>query len=150
MKKFLLVLLFLLIVFGGIVLYNNYKNTELAKLVVEEDFIDVDKLFIYGDHLNLHGNLVDDNNLELVLYNGKFLVFEINNSEDGFNLDDSVNKGIRLDDIPVGKYFMFLRSSNTNDKGDIFYKYYILNNTTIYKETIFYTFSNYNQIELRK
>lgn len=142
MKKFLLGLLILLIAFGGYVLYSNYKNQELPKLEVEEEVINIDRLFIYGNHLNLHGNLVNDDNLELVLYNGKFLSFKINTDGDGFNLDESVNKGIRLDDIPVGKYFMFLRSAQENEKGDNLYKYYILNNSSDYKETVFYTFSN--------
>ena len=85
--------------------------------------------------------MVNDNNLELVLYNGNFLSFKINTKDNSFNLDDRVNEGILLDDIPIGEYFMFLRSTN-NKNGNKNFKYYILNNNTQYKETIFYTFSN--------
>lgn len=142
MKKFLLVLLILLMAFGGYILYSNYINKEIPKLNVEEEVINIDKIFIYGNHFNLHGNLINGENLELVLYNGEFLSFKINDTSDGFNLDDNVNAGILLDDIPVGKYFMFLRSTNDNNKRDNNYKYYVLKNNSEYKETSFYTFSN--------
>ena len=142
MKKFLIVLLFLLIVFGGYILYSNYKENETPKIVVEEEFINIDKLFIYGNHLNLNGSLVNDDNLDLVLYNGEFLPYKINAHDNIFNLSDNVNEGILLDEIPTGRYLMFLRSNNIDEKGNNNYKYYILNNNTDYKETIFYTFSN--------
>ena len=142
MKKILLVLLFLLIVFGGYILYSNYKEKETPKIEVEKEVIDIDKLFIYGNHLNLNGSLVNDNNLELVLYDGKFLNYKINVQDNSFNLSDYVNDGIFLDEIPIGKYLMFLRSNNVDEKGNNNYKYYILNNNTDYKETVFYTFNN--------
>ena len=128
--------------FGGYILYSNYVNKEIPKLNVEEEVINIDKIFIYGNHFNLHGNLINDENLELVLYNGEFLSFKINDTSDGFNLNDNVNEGILLDDIPVGKYFMFLRSTNDDEKRDGTYKYYVLKNNSEYKETSFYTFSN--------
>ena len=142
MKKILFILLILMLLFGGYTLYDNLKNKEIPKLETQEDVINVDKLFIYGKYMNLHGDMVDDNNLDLVLYNGKFLSFKINKTIDGFNLSDMVNEGMDLDDIPVGKYNMFLRSTNTDDNGSNSYKYYILNNKTNYKETKYYTFSN--------
>ena len=142
MKKFLFILLMLMILFGGYTLYDNFKNKEIPRLKVEEDVVNIDQLFIYGKHMNLHGNLVDDDNLELVLYNGKFLAFKINKTADGFNLSDKVNEGIILDDIPIGKYNMFLRNTKTDDNGNNIYKYYILNNNTEYKETNYYTFSD--------
>ena len=142
MKKFLIFLLIFMMLFGVYTLYNNFKIGDIKKLDVEEEVINIDQLFIYGNHLNLHGNLVNDNNLELVLYNGEFRTFEINNATSGFNLGDRVNEGIVLDEIPRGKYYMFLRSNSSDDKGNKNYKYYILNNTTKYKETKYYTFSN--------
>ena len=142
MKKFLLGLFILLLAFGGYTLYSNFKNKETPKLDVEEEKVEIEKLFIFGNHFNLSGNLVNDNDLELVLYNGNFIAYKINTTDDGFNLSNSVNEGILLDDVPRGKYLMFLRSTNKDEKGDNIYKYYVLNNSTEYKETIFYTFSN--------
>jgi len=135
-------LLILLLAFGGYILYDIYKEKGIALLETEDEIIDIDDLFIYGNHLNLHGNLVDDKNLELVLYNGDFLSFNINATNDGFNLSDNVNEGILLEDIPIGKYFVFLRSINKDEKDNDIYKYYVLNNKTNYKETEYYTFSN--------
>lgn len=142
MKKFLLILLILMILFGGYTLYDNFKNKGIEPLEVQGELVNIDQLFIYGNHLNLHGNLIDEDNLELVLYDGEFTVFKINRVDDGFNLSDYVNDGILLDDIPRGKYYMFLRSTNQDNKGNKIYKYYVLNNTTKYKETKYYTFSN--------
>lgn len=141
MKKFLLVLLILLLVFGGYILYDTKFGGKIPKLDVEEEVSNIDELFIYGTYLNLNGSLVNDNNLDLVLYNGDFTEVSINKTNTGFNLSDKVNEGINLESIPEGKYYVFLRSKNKDEDNDV-YKYYTLNNRTKYKETIYYTFSN--------
>jgi hypothetical protein len=133
MKKFLFVLLILLLGFGGYVLYDNYFNKGIPKLDVEEEVINIDNLFVYGTYLNLHGNLVSDSNLELVLYNGEFLEYKINSLNNEFNMSDNINDGLYLEDIPVGTYYLFLRSSSKDDKDNDIYRYYTLNNTTEYK-----------------
>ena len=142
MKKFLFVLLILLLGFGGYILYDNYFNKGIPKLKVQEEVINIDNLFIYGTYLNMHGNLVSDSNLELVLYNGEFLAYKINSLNNEFNMSDNINDGLYLEDIPVGTYYLFLRSSSKDDKDNDIYRYYTLNNTTEYKETTYYTFSN--------
>lgn len=144
MKKFLLVLLVLLILFGGYLLYDTKAKEKIPILDIEEEVINIDELYIYGTHLNLHGNVVDDNNLQLVLYNGEFIEREINILDGNFNLADKVNEGLYLEEIPRGEYFLFLRSWETDEKGNNNYKYYSLKNSTEYKETIYYTFSNIN------
>lgn len=147
MKKFLLVLLILLFIFGGFVLYDTKFKDTIAVLDIEEKVINIDKLFIYGTHLNMEGNIisdVQDENLQLVLYNGNFIEKEINIIEERFNLSDYVNEGIYLDDIPIGNYYLFLREKIIGENEEEVYKYYALNNTTQYKETIYYTFSNIN------
>lgn len=144
MKKFLLVILVLLIGFGGYLLYENKFKEKIPKLEIQEEIVNVDELYIYGTHLNLHGNTVKGSGLQLVLYNGEFKEVDINISDDEFNLADKINEGLYLDDIPRGEYFLFLRSKETNEDGNINYKYYSLNNTTEYKETNYYTLSNTN------
>lgn len=144
MKKFLLVILVLLIGFGGYLLYENKFKEKIPKLEIQEEIVNVDELYIYGTHLNLHGNTVKGGGLQLVLYNGEFQEVDINISDDEFNLADKINEGLYLDDIPRGEYFLFLRSKETNKDGNINYKYYSLNNTTEYKETNYYTLSNTN------
>ena len=144
MKKILLFILILLILFGGYIVYDKYLTGKIPKLKTEEKIINIDELYIYGNHLNLHGKLVDDDNLQLVFYNGDFLEYEINIDESYFNLSDKINKGILLEEIPIGTYYMFIRSKYKLENGKDGYKYYILNNATKYDETVYYTFSNTN------
>ena len=144
MKKFLLIILILLMGFGGYLLYESRFKEKVPKLEIQEEVINIDELYIYGTHLNLHGNTVKGNGLQLVLYNGEFKEFSININSDEFNLSDKVNEGMYLDEIPRGEYFLFLRSKETNENGDISYKYYSLKNNTNYKETVYYTLSNTN------
>ena len=142
MKKLLLLLLILLICFGGYIIYDNYINIGIPRLTTEEEVVNVDELLIYGTHLSLHGNSVKDENLDLVLYNGEFISFDININNDEFDLSNSINEGINLEMIPVGTYYAFLRSSTKDDKDKDVYRYYVIKNNTSYKETTYYTFSN--------
>lgn len=144
MKKFLLIILILLMGFGGYLLYESKFKEKVPKLEIQEEVINIDELYIYGAHLNLHGNTVKGNGLQLVLYNGEFKEVSININNDEFNLSDKVNEGMYLNEIPRGEYFLFLRSKETNENGDISYKYYSLKNNTDYKETVYYTLSNTN------
>ena len=144
MKKFLLVLLILMLLFGGYLLYDTKFKEKVPVLEIEDETININELFIYGTHLNISGNIVDDSNLKLVLYNGTFIERDINIIDNTFNLSDYVNEGIYLDGLPVGNYYMFLRSESVNEDEETVYKYYALNNTTDYKETLYYTFSNFN------
>lgn len=142
MKKILFILLILLLAFGGFVFYDSKIKEEIPILEVEQDTIVIDELYIYGTHLNLNGNLIQDNNLQLVLYNGNFIEYDINIKDNFFNLSDLVNEGIFLEEISVGDYYIFLRSKNVSDEGKDIFKYYRLENNTEYKETTYYTFSN--------
>lgn len=144
MKKFLLVLLILFLVFAGYIIYDNKFMNKIPILNLEEQIVEIDEIYVYGTHLNIHGCKINDSNLKLVLYNGEFIEFEINSSDNGFNLSDYVNDGLYLDDIPVGEYYLFLRSEETIDE-KVSYKYYALKNTTNYKETTYYTMSNFNK-----
>ena len=144
MKKFLLVILILLLGFGGYLLYINKFKEKIPKLEIQEETINIDELYIYGTHLNLHGNTVQGDGLQLVLYNGEFKEISININDDEFNLSDKVNDGLYLEDIARGDYYLFLRTKETSDDDKINYKYYALKNNTDYKETTYYTFSNTN------
>lgn len=145
MKKFLLILLILLLGFGGYVVYDNYfKDKGIPKLETEEETIKLDEIYIFGKHLNMHGNLVDTENLDLILYNGEFINYDINISDDGFNISDYVNDGINLENIPRGTYYLFLRNTSKDEEDKDVYKYYQIQNDTKYEETIYYSFSNVN------
>lgn len=144
MKKILLGILILLILFGGLLFYNSKREKKIPVLEVQDQVISIDELYVYGTHLNLKGSVVDDENLDLVLYNGDFLAVNIKIEDNNFTLAKLVNEGLYLEDIPRGDYFLFIRSKHTDDKGNDSYKYYTLKNNTTYKDTTYYTFSNVN------
>ena len=144
MKKFLIIIGVLLITFCGFLLYDKYSHILIPVLDIEEDRIDVDKIYIYGTHLNMEGNYVFDENTDLVLYNGEFISYKINCLDNGFNLSDYVNEGIYLDDIPNGDYYLFFRTKYMEDNEEK-YKYYAIKNNTEYEDTTYYTMSNYNK-----
>lgn len=151
MKKFLVVVGVLFLVFCGFVLYDTYAVKKIPVLDIEEEKIDINKLYVYGTHLNVEGSYNFNDKAELVLYDGEFIVYDLNTSDDNlknginnFNLSDYVNDGIYLDDIPKGNYYLFLRVKYIDEEEEK-YRYYALNNNTEYEETIYYTMSNYNK-----
>lgn len=142
MKKFLMFLLILFIGFGGYILYDTYFANIIPKLIVEDEVAIIDEMYIYGTHLNIHGSRVNDNNLDFVLYNGEFLDYDILLNDNGFSFSENINDGLYLDNIPVGEYYLFLRSSNKDEENNDVYKYYRLQNNTKYDEITYYTLSN--------
>lgn len=144
MKKFLLVILILFLCFGGYVVYDQYIGKKIPVLDIEEEVISIDKLYIYGTHLNIEGSNLPEDGYDLVLYNGEFISVSINQEGNSFNLSDYVNDGYYLDNIPRGNYFLFLRKKIANDGEEESYKYYALLNNTGYDETTYYTFSKYD------
>lgn len=144
MKKILSFLFIVLLGYAGYTLYNKYFANRIPILDVENEMVSLDKLFIYGTNLNLHGNSIDDDNLDLVLYNGQFIAYHINNNGSDFNISDEINNGINLEKIPIGTYYAFLRSSSKDEDGNDIFRYYAIKNETDYKTTTYYTFSNVN------
>lgn len=147
MKK--LIILIILIAVGYFI-YVNYINA-VPKLQVEEEKANITEYHVYGNHLNLTGELeITDKNykdIKLLLYNGDQKDIDITTSiEDGkiiFTTSDYLNEGIYLDDIQKGTYYTFIKVTyEKEDKEEI--KYYILNNKTDYKNLTYYTLSKYN------
>ena len=142
MKKLLFFIFILFLFFSGYVIYDNYVKED--ELTIEEEVCIIDNIYIYGTHLNFSGTITQDENFDLVLYNGNFKSYSINYKDNYFNLSSKYNEGIYLEDIPVGKYYLFLRSSYFDEDNNEIYKYYSLKNNTKYKEMTYYTFSNTN------
>ena len=145
MKKFIMFMGVLLLMFIGFLVYDSLEFIYIPVLDVEDSSININKLYIYGTHLNIEGDYTLDSDSELVLYNGDFLSYKVNIKDGKFNFSDYVNDGIYLDDIPKGKYYLFFRTKYVNDEGVEEYKYYPLKNNTEYKETSYYTMSNYEK-----
>lgn len=147
MKKFLVLIGILVLIFSGFVIYDTYgKNIkeEIPMLTIEEEKVSINELYVYGTHLNIKGNYNFTDSTELVFYNGEFITFNINSLDGKFNLSELINGGIYLDDIPKGKYYLFLRTKYMEEDVEK-YKYYALENNTEYEVTNYYTMSNYNK-----
>lgn len=144
MKKVLTLLGILLLIFCFFLIYDTYINMSIPRLDIEDDTIEINNIHIYGTHLNIKGNYSFNNDVELVLYDGNFLTYKVNSYDGDFNLSEHINDGIYLDDIPKGRYYLFLRTKyieNDEEK----YKYYSLKNNTEYQKTTYYSMSNYNK-----
>lgn len=141
MKKILLILLIAFLAFTGFLLLNNKK--EIKKLELEDTVIDINKIYIYGTHLNIEGTNLPSEELELVLYNGNFLSYEITKIDSNFSISEYVNNGLYLDKLENGSYYLFLRNTVNEENNE--YKYYALKNNTEYKETNYYTMSFKNK-----
>lgn len=143
MKKFLCVVGILFLIFCGLLIYNE-KIFHISALEIEEETMEIDSLYIYGRRLNIEGEYNLSENADLVLYNGEFISYPINIKDNRFNLSEYVNDGLYLDVINNGKYYMFIRTKYLD--GDVEkYRYYGIENTTEYKETLYYTMSNYDK-----
>ena len=135
MKKMLLVVFIILFMSTlGYFIYVNYFNNKIPVKNIEEEKAIVDTYYIYGNHLNINGNVKLDSGYK---------------KEDGkviFYLSEYINDGMYLDDIERGNYYLFLKVSYTDseDNAKDVYKYYALDNQTKYKETTYYTLSKYN------
>lgn len=145
MKKFLIILCILFVIFCGFVVYDTYGKEEQVLLDIEEEKIDINNIYIYGTHLNMEGNYSLDTDSDLVLYNEEFLSYEINVSGDKFNISNLINDGIYLDEIPVGEYYLFLRVKYIDENNEEKFKYYAINNISDYTEMEYYSMSNYNK-----
>ena len=156
MKKFLcIIIVFIIILFGGYYVYTNYYSKSIPKIDVEEQSVNVTEYYIYGNHLNIRGELkisnTDYKSISLVLYDGDEKKYNIEDEidDDGtikFCTSEYINEGMYIDNLDKGRYYLFLKVTydNKEDKDKPIYKYYILKNKTDYKETIYYTLSKYN------
>lgn len=153
MKKLIIFLITLIVLgFAGYFIYVNYIDNQ--KIVPEEERVSISEYYIYGDHLNIKGSLsIDDMNyqkISLNLYNGEDKEFDILSTSDGtkieFSLSETINDGLYIDNLDRGTYYLFLKLTyeNEENKEKPIIKYYALDNTTTYKESIYYTLSKYN------
>ena len=146
MKKIFILLLIMIVGFGGYVVYDTYfKDKGIPKLEIMEERFSIDKYYTYGTHLNIEGNINLEEDLKLVLYNGEFRYIPLKKENNKYFISSYINDGLYLDDIEIGKYYLFVASSYQDDEGNIKYQYYGIDNDTDYDKTIYYTMSNYDK-----
>ena len=168
MKKFIIIVIFIMLVFAGYVVYVEVSKNKEEPLKAELEKVNIEEYYIYGTTLNMKGSLTVENfifgEIDLVLYN-KDLKLEKKESKEkrftsipikyekvdntiSFLVSETINEGLYLDNIEIGNYTMFIRVMNKetiDEKEIITYKYYPLENLTEYKETTYYTMKKYNR-----
>ncbi len=131
---------------------NNYsqQTANLQSLKCLDDIkgssVKIEKYFIYGTYLNVEGSLDIPNNYRvknasLVLRkdDGKEQEYEIDYKIYGQKLDfkvsDKINRGIYLDEIGKGDYYLILKLLYDDNSS----QYFSFKNNTKYKNTQYYT-----------
>ncbi len=144
MKKFFAFIFIIMLGVGGYFAYKYYTQEKVKRLKIEETVVDIDKIYMYGPHLNFEGSNLPEEDLDLIMYNGEFINIPIIKNDNTFKTSEYVNFGILLDKLENDIYYLFLRNTTIeNDKETN--KYYSINNNSEYKETIYYTLSNTNK-----
>ena len=134
---------FIILIALAIVLYNPIKNAliktpEKEKFVYEdilnntnENNIDIERLTIYGKHLNLTFDTTKD--CVLILKNNeKELSYKLETNNNKLILSKYINNGLNLEKLEVGEYLVLLKDNVTNI-------YYNVLNKTDYHDNQYYT-----------
>lgn len=152
MKKIIKTILVLIILLAlGYFIYVNYIN-KVPKIQVEEEKATITEYHIYGNHLNITGELEvtnkDYKNITLILYNGEEKNIEvlptIEDKKIKFTTSEYLNEGIYLDNIEKGTYYTFIKLTYEEEEQEEIAKYYVLDNQTDYHTLTYYTLSKYN------
>jgi len=168
MKKFIIIIVLIALVSIGYVVYVETTKNKEEPLVAELEKVQISEYYIYGTTMNMKGSLTVENltfdEVDLVLYNKDLKLGKKETSEKRFTsipiiseqtdntinltLSNTINEGMYLDNIEIGNYNLFIRTTHkevVEEEEIITYKYYALENITEYKETTYYTLSKYNR-----
>jgi len=168
MKKILIIVILIILAFGGYIVYVETTKNKIPPLVAEVEKVKIEEYYIYGTTLNMKGSLnvenIEFDEIDLILYNKDIkiekketiekrfttipIIYIQNKNTINFTLAELINEGLYLDNIEIGKYNIFIRTTKKEvieDEEVISYKYYSLDNMTKYKETTYYTMNKYNK-----
>lgn len=153
MKKVIIGLLVVcLFCFGCFYTYANMEK-EIPKVDIEDEKVEISKYYVYSTYLNMEGSMdltdISFEDVKLSIYDGKFRDVDINYDVSGtrltFSFSEELNRGLYLDDIKRGIYYLFIKVTFKNFEDDEkIVRYYALDNKTDYKETTYYTMSEFN------
>ncbi len=140
-------LIFILLIWLGYKLIFNHKLSFLEK-IDKSVYADINYDAIYGIHLNFKGSInlsSEYRDVKLVLANGKDEVeipIEVSNKDDGISFVTSnlINKGINLEYLPIGTYYLLIKATTTEKNKDVV-KYFSVTNKTDYDDLEYYTLS---------
>jgi len=168
MKKFIIIVILIALAFAGYVVYVETTKNKVPPLIAELEKVEINEYYIYGTTMNMTGTLTVENlnfeEIDLVLYNKDLkltkketiekrftsipIKYEQNENTINFNLSETINEGMYLDNIEISSYTMFIRTTHKetiDEEEKITYKYYSLDNKTEYNETTYYTMNKYNR-----
>ncbi len=162
-KKLIYVCIIVILVITYIYTLNNTSSNKeeidlTNKLLkdAQSELVNLNKYVVYGTHLNMNGkidiNLTKENidDVRLVFKNiyGEEINFDVSYKYDEesirFGTSENINEGINLEELPQGKFYIFVKIiySKEDVKSN---NYYLLHNTTDYDNIEYYTISNKNK-----
>lgn len=143
-----IVLLIAILALGGYLLLRVFPKHNEVLIPTEDNKATINELYIYGNHMNLKGNLdvdadnVSDVNLVMIGRDNNVeydLKYTVDNNKVNFYITDSLNTGFLLDNMIIDNYILLIKV--VADKESL---YYALDNTTDYDDTTYYGISDDN------
>lgn len=128
---------------------NVIPNNTIEKLIIEEKKANIDELYIYGQRLNIRGNIellyedIKDVNLKIKGKENEIdveLKYELSDNNINYYIADKINNGFVLDNLLIDKYDVYLEIITEYKK-----YYHKLFNNTDYKETTYYSVIDNNE-----
>lgn len=133
--------------------YATTTNAAIGEIIdiIERGQAEVSRYIVYGTHLNIEGSFkitndeIDTAEIVAKKSNGEEIIvnttYKYENGELSFSTLDKINKGLDLESLDVGNYYMLLKITNSNGK----INYYSLSNKTEYTDPInYYTLTRNN------
>lgn len=133
--------------------YATTTNAAIGEIIdiIERGQAEVSRYIVYGTHLNIEGSFkitndeIDAAEIVAKKSNGEEIIvnttYKYENGELSFSTLDKINKGLDLESLDVGNYYMLLKITNSNGK----INYYSLSNKTEYTDPInYYTLTRNN------
>ena len=153
-----LTLCFTLLIIG--VLYCGYliifkeKDKAFLEKIETTAYIDIDKYAIYGIHMNLEGKFAlpeASNEITLLLTDGSteipidWELEELENNTYEFKTSEYINEGLVLEDLPIGQYYLVIKTKNLDEDQKEIIKYYSVTNNSSYENLEYYTLTKNNK-----
>lgn len=153
--KLIILVGFFIGIYLGIQINSQKNNPKEEQNLIEEKIFgefqsrsaEITEFYTYGKSLNVHGKIsnIDEDNFEsvrLVISNGKNyqkmykMNTEFKDEELYFSSDQEINNTIIIDELEIGKYYIFLRVKLNNS---VDAKYYSFKKASDYENIVYYT-----------
>ncbi len=143
-----------LIYLGYRLMVKKENNISFLETIETTTYAEINKYAIYGIHMNIDGSFTlpeEVENLNLVLSNGQdtididWQLEELENNSYSFKTSDYINEGIVLEDLPIGEYYLLIKTTNHDENNNETIKYYSVQNKTDYSDLEYYTLTKNNK-----